>query len=159
MFSPNFLIVQIRPAIRHILGREVRFLDGQSEEFDAIVLATGYRSNIPFWLKVIWLFYSNVFSRFLIYAGGNELVASALIIKNSWSDHVSLWNGQDRELFSDKDGLPRKPIPNGWKGEKGLYSVGFTRRGIMGTSVDARRIAHDIEQQLKSHGLHPDVFL
>jgi lysine/ornithine N-monooxygenase len=64
MFFPNFLIVQIRPAIRHILGREVRFLDGQSEEFDAIVLATGYRSNVPFWLKVIWLFYSNVFSHF-----------------------------------------------------------------------------------------------
>ncbi|KAK3161856.1 hypothetical protein QOZ80_1BG0082330 [Eleusine coracana subsp. coracana] len=108
--------IKIRPAIRHISGREVKFLEGQSEEFDAIVLATGYRSNVPCWLK-------------------------------------------DRELFSDQDGLPRKAFPNGWKGEKGLYSVGFTRRGLMGTSVDARRIAHDIEQQLKSQGLHPDVFL
>lgn len=73
------------------------------------------------------------------------------------SDRVLLCNEQDRELFSDKDGLPRKAFPNGWKGEKGLYSVGFTRRGLMGTSVDARRIAHDIEQQLKTQGLYPDV--
>jgi indole-3-pyruvate monooxygenase len=148
--------VGIRTAIRHISGREVKFLNGQSEEFDAIVLATGYRSNVPLWLKVIWLFYSNICSIFQV--AGNELVA-AVPSRNPDLIMLCFWNGQDRELFSDKDGLPRKPFPNGWKGEKGLYSVGFTRRGLMGTSVDARRIAHDIELQLKSHGLHPDVFL
>jgi len=68
-------------------------------------------------------------------------------------------NGQDRELFSEKDGLPRKAFPNGWKGENGLYSVGFTRRGLMGTSVDAKRIAYDIEQHWKAKGTRPDVFL
>ncbi|WVZ68954.1 hypothetical protein U9M48_017825 [Paspalum notatum var. saurae] len=108
--------IKVRPGIRQISGREVEFADGQLEEFDAIVLATGYKSNVPFWLK-------------------------------------------DRELFSEKDGLPRKAFPNGWKGENGLYSVGFTRRGLMGTSVDARRIAHDIEQQWKAKGTHPDLFL
>jgi indole-3-pyruvate monooxygenase len=91
-------------------------MDTRLEEFDVIVLATGYKSNVPFWLK-------------------------------------------DRELFSEKDGLPRKAFPNGWKGENGLYSVGFTRRGLMGTSVDARRIAHDIEQQWKARGKHPGVLL
>ncbi|KAF8678549.1 hypothetical protein HU200_046164 [Digitaria exilis] len=108
--------IKVRPAIRQISGRDVEFADGQLEGFDAIVLATGYKSNVPFWLK-------------------------------------------DRELFSEKDGLPRKAFPNGWKGERGLYSVGFTRRGLMGTSVDARRIAYDIEQQWKAKGTHPDVFL
>ncbi|KAG8055538.1 hypothetical protein GUJ93_ZPchr0001g32819 [Zizania palustris] len=108
--------IKVRPAIKQISGRRVEFMDTRSEEFDAIVLATGYKSNVPFWLK-------------------------------------------DRELFSEKDGLPRKAFPNGWKGENGLYSVGFTRRGLMGTSVDARRIAHDIEQQWKATGKHPDVFL
>ncbi|RLM94132.1 indole-3-pyruvate monooxygenase YUCCA2-like [Panicum miliaceum] len=108
--------IKVRPAIRQISGRDVDFADGQLEGFDAIVLATGYKSNVPFWLK-------------------------------------------DRELFSEKDGLPRKAFPNGWKGENGLYSVGFTRRGLMGTSVDARRIAYDIEQQWKAKGTLPDVFL
>jgi hypothetical protein len=44
--------VQVRPAIRRISGRDVEFADGQLEGFDAIVLATGYKSNVPFWLKV-----------------------------------------------------------------------------------------------------------
>lgn len=32
--------------------RGVRFADGKEEQFDAIILATGYRSNVPSWLKV-----------------------------------------------------------------------------------------------------------
>lgn len=48
-------------------------------------------------------------------------------------------------MFSEKDGFPRKPFPNGWKGDDGLYAVGFTKRGLLGASMDARRIAEDIE--------------
>ena len=48
-------------------------------------------------------------------------------------------------MFSEKDGMPRKEFPNGWKGECGLYAVGFTKRGLLGASMDARRIAEDIE--------------
>lgn len=29
-----------------------KFVDGQEVEFDAIILATGYKSNVPSWLKV-----------------------------------------------------------------------------------------------------------
>ncbi|KAM0887724.1 hypothetical protein ACQ4PT_028817 [Festuca glaucescens] len=108
--------IKVHPDIKRISGRQVEFLDTLSEDFDAIVLATGYRSNVPFWLK-------------------------------------------DQELFSEKDGLPRKAFPNGWKGERGLYSAGLTRRGLMGTSLDARRIAHDVEQQLRAEGKYPGVFL
>nr|CAD1834035.1 unnamed protein product [Ananas comosus var. bracteatus] len=92
-------------------GHRVEFVDGRSEDFDAIVLATGYKSNVPSWLK-------------------------------------------DKEFFSNKDGLPRKPFPNSWKGERGLYAVGFTRRGLMGASADARRIARDIEQQWNAETKH-----
>lgn len=49
-------------------------------------------------------------------------------------------------MFSEKDGLPRRPFPNGWKGESGLYAVGFTKRGLLGASMDARQIAEDIER-------------
>ncbi|XWS17256.1 hypothetical protein CRYUN_Cryun33cG0052100 [Craigia yunnanensis] len=55
-----------------------------------------------------------------------------------------------RDLFSEKDGLPRKSFPNGWKGECGLYAVGFTKRGLLGASFDAKRIAEDIEHQWKA---------
>lgn len=57
-------------------------------------------------------------------------------------------------MFSEKDGLPRKPFPNGWKGDSGLYAVGFTKRGLLGASMDAKKIAEDIEQCWKAEARH-----
>lgn len=49
--------------------------------------------------------------------------------------------------------MPKTPFPNGWKGDNGLYTVGFTRRGLLGTAFDAVKIAEDItDQWMKSHG-------
>ncbi|PWA62410.1 FAD-dependent pyridine nucleotide-disulfide oxidoreductase [Artemisia annua] len=94
--------IKIRPSIQSIVGdRSIRFVNGTIENFDAIILATGYKSNTPSWLK-------------------------------------------ENVMFSEKDGMPRKPFPHGWKGECGLYSVGFTRRGLLGTSMDAKRVSEDI---------------
>ncbi|KAG1346553.1 Flavin-containing monooxygenase [Cocos nucifera] len=104
--------IKVRPAIRRLMVHGAEFVDGRSEDFDAIILATGYKSNVPSWLK-------------------------------------------EREFFSEKDGLPRKPFPSGWKAEQGLYAVGLTRRGLMGVSMDARRIAHDIEQSWKAGATQP----
>ncbi|KAB2609933.1 indole-3-pyruvate monooxygenase YUCCA2-like [Pyrus ussuriensis x Pyrus communis] len=61
---------------------------------------------------------------------------------------------KETSMFSEKDGLPRKPFPNGWKGECGLYSVGFTQRGLLGASLDATRIAEDIEHSWKAKATH-----
>lgn len=47
-------------------------------------------------------------------------------------------------MFSEKDGVPKSPFPNGWRGESGLYAVGFTKRGLLGASIDANNIAEDI---------------
>ncbi|EEE67071.1 hypothetical protein OsJ_24041 [Oryza sativa Japonica Group] len=46
--------------------------------------------------------------------------------------------------FFTQEGYPRVPFPDGWKGESGLYSVGFTRRGLSGVSSDAVKVAQDI---------------
>ncbi|XP_058113624.1 indole-3-pyruvate monooxygenase YUCCA6-like [Magnolia sinica] len=99
--------IKVCPAIKRLTVHGAEFVDGRMEDFDAVILATGYRSNVPSWLK-------------------------------------------ERDFFSEKDGLPRKPFPNGWKGECGLYAVGFTKRGILGASMDARRIAQDIERYWKA---------
>lgn len=45
--------------------------------------------------------------------------------------------------------MPKTPFPNGWKAENGLYTVGFTRRGLLGTASDAMKIANDVAQQWK----------
>ncbi|KAK8597942.1 hypothetical protein V6N13_095335 [Hibiscus sabdariffa] len=95
--------IKVMEGVKEITRNGAKFVDGQEKEIDSIILATGYKSNVPTWLK------------------GCE--------------------------FFDKDGMPRTPFPNGWKAEKGLYTVGFTRRGLQGTASDAVNIAKDIAQQ------------
>lgn len=65
---------------------------------------------------------------------------------------------QEEDMFSKEDGYPRKPFPNGWKGKNGLYAVGFTKKGLLGASMDAKRIAEDIEQCWESEANHRTAF-
>ncbi|OEL32588.1 Indole-3-pyruvate monooxygenase YUCCA6 [Dichanthelium oligosanthes] len=97
-------ILQVVPAINRFTENGVEFIDGHREDFDAVIFATGYKSNVPSWLK-------------------------------------------EEEFFSHADGFPRKPFPHSWRGKNGLYAAGFTRKGLMGTSYDALRIAGDIADQ------------
>ncbi|XP_020705149.1 indole-3-pyruvate monooxygenase YUCCA1-like [Dendrobium catenatum] len=96
--------IKVTEGVREITGQGAKFVDGKEERFDSIIFATGYKSNVPSWLK----------------DGGGHFTA---------------------------EGMPKEPFPKGWKGEKGLYCVGFTRRGLLGTSFDARSIATDIKLQ------------
>ncbi|KAG6389486.1 hypothetical protein SASPL_150954 [Salvia splendens] len=98
--------IKIRPGIKRLRYKSAEFVDGRVETYDAIILATGYKSNVPCWLK-------------------------------------------KSEMFCEKDGLPKRPFPNCWKGEYGLYAVGFTKRGLLGASIDAKNIAADIEGSWK----------
>lgn len=38
--------------VKKITKNGAKFLDGQEEKFDSIILATGYKSNVTSWLKV-----------------------------------------------------------------------------------------------------------
>nr|GMD44313.1 probable indole-3-pyruvate monooxygenase YUCCA4 [Ipomoea batatas] len=96
--------IKVMEGVREITKNGAKFVDGQEREFDSIILATGYKSNVPTWLK-----------------------------------------GCD--FFTEEEGMPKTPFPNGWKGENGLYTVGFTRRGLLGTSSDAMNIARDLAEQ------------
>jgi lysine/ornithine N-monooxygenase len=44
--------MQVTPAIQCFQEHGVEFVDGSTEEFDVVILATGYKSNVPYWLKV-----------------------------------------------------------------------------------------------------------
>lgn len=48
--------MQVRPSIKKLKRHTVEFVDGRSENFDGIILATGYKSNVPYWLKVGYSF-------------------------------------------------------------------------------------------------------
>ncbi|KAG6484039.1 indole-3-pyruvate monooxygenase YUCCA6-like [Zingiber officinale] len=96
--------IKVRPSgVKRLVKHGAEFADGAAEEFDAVILATGYRSNLPHWLKA-------------------------------------------KEVIEEKGGLG-----GGCKlGDKGLYALGFTKRGLLGVSLDASRIAGDIEECWKS---------
>lgn len=98
--------IKVMEGVREMTREGAKFVDGQEKEFDSIIFATGYKSNVPSWLK-----------------------------------------GSD---FFTENGMPKTPFPNGWKGENGLYSVGFTRRGLLGTASDAVNIARDIADQWRT---------
>ncbi|KAL5221108.1 hypothetical protein ABZP36_025821 [Zizania latifolia] len=99
--------IQVLPAIQCFREHGAEFVDGRTEDFDVVILATGYRSNVPYWLK-------------------------------------------EKDFFSEKDGFPKKS--NGWKGQNGLYAVGFSRRGLLGVSMDATKITEDIVQRWRVMG-------
>ncbi|CAD5171687.1 probable indole-3-pyruvate monooxygenase YUCCA9 [Musa acuminata AAA Group] len=92
--------IKVVPGIKRFSPGRVELADGQVLDIDSVVLATGYRSNVPQWFQ-----------------------------------------GCD---FFSKDGFPKTPFPNGWKGQSGLYAVGFTKRGLSGASSDAVKAAKDI---------------
>ncbi|KAJ7517292.1 hypothetical protein O6H91_21G017200 [Diphasiastrum complanatum] len=91
--------IKVMPAIESLTISGAKFVDGQCHSYNAIILATGYRCNIPRWLK-----------------------------------------GEDEVLSND--GFPNC----GWKGRRGLYLAGLSRKGLVGTARDARLIAEDIRK-------------
>ncbi|XP_057958861.1 probable indole-3-pyruvate monooxygenase YUCCA4 isoform X3 [Malania oleifera] len=95
-----------KQATREITRNGARFVDGQEKEFDSIIFASGYKSNVPSWLK-----------------------------------------GSD---FFTEQGMPKAQFPKNWKGENGLYTVGFSRRGLLGTASDAINIARDVADQWRT---------
>ncbi|CAI9107513.1 OLC1v1006885C1 [Oldenlandia corymbosa var. corymbosa] len=52
--------IDIVPGIKRFTCGMVELVDGQMLEVDAVVLATGYCSNVPYWLQVRKMFQTNV---------------------------------------------------------------------------------------------------
>ncbi|KAH0461453.1 hypothetical protein IEQ34_009028 [Dendrobium chrysotoxum] len=67
---------------------------------------------------------------------GDQLNVDAVILATGYRSTVSSWLQETGGKSTD--------APKGWKGENGLYFVGFSRRGLSGASLDAIRTAEDI---------------
>uniref|UniRef100_A0A7N0U652 Flavin-containing monooxygenase n=1 Tax=Kalanchoe fedtschenkoi TaxID=63787 RepID=A0A7N0U652_KALFE len=92
--------IKVVPGIKELSSNGVELVNGEYLHLDAVILATGYRSNVPSWLH-------------------------------------------ESDFFC-KNGFPKTALPNSWKGQSGLYAVGFSRKGLAGASMDAMKIAQDI---------------
>ncbi|XP_058101305.1 probable indole-3-pyruvate monooxygenase YUCCA5 [Magnolia sinica] len=88
---------------------------------------------------------------------GQNLEVDSVIFATGYRSNVPSWL-QESDFFS-RNGFPKQPFPNGWKGNAGLYAVGFTRRGLSGASVDAVRIAEDIGRVWKEETKQTKQFI
>ncbi|KAK1431435.1 hypothetical protein QVD17_07894 [Tagetes erecta] len=67
----------------------------------------------------------------------------AIVFATGFRSTVRKWLKDDGGLFNEK-GMPKHKRPNHWKGEDGVYCVGFASAGLFGISNDAQSIANDI---------------
>ncbi|KAE8685481.1 putative indole-3-pyruvate monooxygenase YUCCA3 [Hibiscus syriacus] len=73
---------------------------------------------------------------------GERLNIDSVVLATGYRSNAPSWLQEGD--FLCKKGFPKAPFPHGWKGNGGLYAVGFTRRGLSGAASDAIRIAQDI---------------
>ncbi|XP_038886737.1 probable indole-3-pyruvate monooxygenase YUCCA11 [Benincasa hispida] len=71
----------------------------------------------------------------------------AIIFATGYKSTVLNWLEDDKKHFNE-DGMPNQRFPTHWKGENGLYCVGFGQQGLLGISNDAQKIASDISLAL-----------
>ncbi|KAL8233226.1 hypothetical protein R6Q57_003004 [Mikania cordata] len=79
------------------------------------------------------------------FTNGQEKQFDVIVFATGFRSTVLKWLKDDSGLFNEK-GMPKHKRPNHWKGENGIYCVGFASAGLFGISNDAKNIANDISQ-------------
>ncbi|KAF5811146.1 putative indole-3-pyruvate monooxygenase [Helianthus annuus] len=79
------------------------------------------------------------------FTNDQERQFDAIVFATGFKSTVQKWLKDDGGLFNEK-GMPKYKSPNHWKGENGLYCVGFASAGLFGISNDAKNIANDISR-------------
>ncbi|XP_022995814.1 probable indole-3-pyruvate monooxygenase YUCCA8 [Cucurbita maxima] len=55
--------IEVVPGIKRFTEKQVEFINGETMDIDSVLLATGYRSNVPFWLQEKEFFAKNGFPK------------------------------------------------------------------------------------------------
>ncbi|XP_076947163.1 putative indole-3-pyruvate monooxygenase YUCCA11 [Bidens hawaiensis] len=79
------------------------------------------------------------------FTNGQEKQYDAIVFATGFKSTVRKWLKDDGGLFNE-EGMPKHKSPNHWKGEYGIYCVGFASARLFGISNDAKNIANDISQ-------------
>ncbi|CAN6475949.1 unnamed protein product [Victoria cruziana] len=71
----------------------------------------------------------------------------AIVFATGYKSTVKGWL-KDDDGFFDESGFPAAGWPSQWKGNNGLYCIGFSRKGFYGIALDAKNVAQDISAVL-----------
>ncbi|KAI3687745.1 hypothetical protein L1987_81447 [Smallanthus sonchifolius] len=120
---------------------ELKMTTGRSPVVDVGALYKIKTGNI----KVVEQGVREITKNGVMFMDGQELECDCIVLATGYKSNVTSWL-KGSNFFTD-DGMPKTSFPNNWKSENGLYTVGFTRRGIFGAACDAVKVADDISNQ------------
>nr|XP_004503045.1 probable indole-3-pyruvate monooxygenase YUCCA10 [Cicer arietinum] len=83
------------------------------------------------------------------FADGKSGKFDVIIFATGYRTNVHKWLKDYKEMFNE-NGIPKRCYPNHWKGEKGIYCAGFTKRALQGIAYDAKQIANDIKRDINA---------
>ncbi|KAI3522741.1 hypothetical protein L1887_00783 [Cichorium endivia] len=81
----------------------------------------------------------------VVFMDGQELECDGIVLATGYKSNLSSWL-KVTDISTDK-GVQKTLLHDGWKGENGLYMVGFSKRGLYGVACDAVEIAKGIGNQ------------
>ncbi|KAL5205439.1 hypothetical protein ABZP36_033648 [Zizania latifolia] len=129
----------VRPSIGPLLLKEKTGRSAVIDDGATALIRKGY-------IKVFGPI-SSIKGNVVEFDDGKESYFDAIVLATGYVSTAGKWlkNGED---MMNKDGMPKKDFPSHWKGSKGLYCVGFARRGLAGIALDAKNVANDIKAAL-----------
>ncbi|XP_038699067.1 beta-adaptin-like protein A isoform X1 [Tripterygium wilfordii] len=111
--------IKVCPGVKQLKHHAVEFVDGRTDNFDAIILATGYKSNVPYWLKVVLKLYHissstcvdadflATLKHLMLNDSDTQVVANCLsALQEIWSAEAST----SEEASREREALISKPV-------------------------------------------------
>ncbi|KAB1227221.1 putative indole-3-pyruvate monooxygenase YUCCA10 [Morella rubra] len=99
---------------------------------------------------------STIYKNNILFKNGTQKNFDAIVFATGYRA-TNKWLKEAKSTLNGV-GIQENGFPQHWKGEKGLYCAGFTRRGLFGVSMDAKAIAEDINQAITKQKKKSSVF-
>ncbi|KAL8481876.1 hypothetical protein ACS0TY_028139 [Phlomoides rotata] len=82
------------------------------------------------------------------FTNGKKLECDTIVLATGYRSTVKKWLKDEGWLFGE-NGMPEKSLAHHWKGQNGLYCVGFAQNGLFGINKDATAAVADITAVLR----------
>ncbi|KAI3519271.1 hypothetical protein L1887_08300 [Cichorium endivia] len=90
-------------------------------------------------------------SRHVEFMDGKVEAFDSVILATGYRSNVASWLKEESLPEKGQGDNTKKSWLSNIKGKNGIYSIGFTGQGLLGTSIDAERVAEDIGRQWNSN--------